>query len=348
MQVEPGSSKSLVWWTSIATSNQRAMVEGFRRQGHDIVACYFRTYDDYRRQLLGWQDQPMGEREYFVSSISEARRQLPDHNQRILFVPGYWGWMVWKLVFHCLLHRQPWILVTECSRGGWGTWPLRKLMAILANRWALQVMGIGEKACREFERLGVRKEKIGWTAYATPEPPESALTASRGEGCTFVYAGALTERKACDLLAAVWPKIHEQAPAAKLRIVGEGPLKDRFLGLSSVELHGAVSPEKIYDEIAGGDVILLPSRYDPWGVALMEGAICGMAMIGSDATNSAELIEDGVNGLKVKAGDEASLLAAMAQYARDPALARRHGLAARQAALKTTGVALAEKFTLGT
>ena len=59
-----GSPIKLVWWTPIATTNQTAMVEGFRRCGIDAVACYFRTYDDYRKGLLGWRDRPVGENEY--------------------------------------------------------------------------------------------------------------------------------------------------------------------------------------------------------------------------------------------------------------------------------------------
>ncbi len=339
-----GSPIKLVWWTPIATTNQTAMVEGFRRCGIDAVACYFRTYDDYRKGLLGWRDRPVGENEYFVSSLAEARRAIPDFDRCVHVVPGYWGKMVWRLAIHCVLHRRSWYLVTEGSRGGWRTWPLRKLMAVMANRWARQVLGIGARACREFEALGVDRSKLGWTAYATPEPPSEALLAPRAAGCGFVYAGALTERKACDLLAAVWPRVLAEAPEATLRIVGEGPLKSLFESMQGVELRGSVPPERVYAEIAGGDVMLLPSRYDPWGVSLMEGAICGMAMIGSDAVNSAELIEDGVNGVRVRSGDGESLLAAMLRYAKDPALARRHGIAARESALKTTGEELARGF----
>ena len=324
------------------TANQTAMVEGFRRLGVDAVACYFGKYDEYRRNLLAWQERPAGEHEYFVSSLAEAKRRIPDYDQRAQVVPGYWGWMVWKLTLDCIIHRRTWYLITEGSSGSPYTWILRKLMAWAANRWAKQVLCIGEKACREFEALGVEKTKITWTAYATPEVPPEVVSAERSsEECVFVYVGALTERKACDLLAAAWKRVHEEVKKTRLLVVGEGPLKPLFTGLDGVELRGAVPPERVYAEIAGGDVIILVSRYDPWGVALMEGAMCGMAMIGSDAVNSAELIEDGINGRRVRAGDLEDLVRAMREYALNPAAARHQGAAAHRTALKTTGTALA-------
>lgn len=88
--------------------------------------------------------------------------------------------------------------------------------------------------------------------------------------------------------------------------------------------------------------MLLPSRYDPWGVALVEGGMAGLAMVGSDRTGAAEeLVRDGENGYVVKAGDEEDLLRVLRIYAADRNLARQHGAAARIAAERTSGDSLA-------
>jgi len=89
-------------------------------------------------------------------------------------------------------------------------------------------------------------------------------------------------------------------------------------------------------------VMLLPSRYDAWGVALVEGGMAGLAMVGSDRTGSAEaLVEEGKNGYVVRAGDADDLLRVMRLYASDRNLARRHGSAAQKTAERTAGETLA-------
>ena len=165
----------------------------------------------------------------------------------------------------------------------------------------------------------------------------------------FVYAGSFCERKATDVLLAAWERLHREFPAAKLILAGGGEWQARVEAVageaSGIEYVGAVQQEKIYEVICRGDVMLLPSRYDPWGVALVEGGMAGLAMVGSDRTGAAEeLVRDGENGYVVKAGDEEDLLRVLRIYAADRNLARRHGAAARQTAEQTTGENLARKL----
>ena len=183
----------------------------------------------------------------------------------------------------------------------------------------------------------------------------TALRAVRNEtgvelsdaGTTFVYAGSFDERKATDVLMSAWVRLHREFPEAKLILAGGGAWQTRVetvagCASSGIEYVGAVRQEKVYEVICRGDVMLLPSRYDPWGVALVEGGMAGLAMVGSDRTGAADaLVEDGVNGFVVTAGDEDDLLRVMRIYAADRAIARRHGEAARIAAERTSGESLA-------
>jgi glycogen(starch) synthase len=165
-------------------------------------------------------------------------------------------------------------------------------------------------------------------------------------GVRFLFAGALVERKAVDVLARAFACVKKKNPDSLLRIAGDGDLKSVFENLEGVEIVGALEPDKVFQIMRECDVIVLPSRYDAWGVALVEGGLAGLEMIGSDATGASELIsEDEQNGMVVRAGSVDSLAQAMLKYAVNPELVFEHGCAARISAEKTLASSLAYKMS---
>ena len=336
----------------------KALLDGLRSIGLDVTVCYFGEYDRSRLEV-GWKPRQLEPWEHQVRGISDARRQIPDFDERIQMVPSFFNLTSWKLILRSTLKGLPWFSITEGTRGRWMTRPLFRTFCWFVNRFALKLFVTGGPRTRQqFVDAGVRPEKIVPFSYATMPPSEETIglgrrsrsTVDGSDFCTFVYAGSFDERKATDVLLAAWRRLHREYPAAKLILAGGGEWQARVEAAAAdssggVEYVGAVRPEKIYEVICRGDVMLLPSRYDPWGVALVEGGLAGLAMVGSDRTGAAdELVEDGVNGYVVKAGDEDDLLRVLRIYAADPVLARQHGEKARQAAEQTTGENLARKL----
>ena len=67
-------------------------------------------------------------------------------------------------------------------------------------------------------------------------------------------------------------------------------------GLDCLEIMGAVDHKEMVKVYKSIDVIVCPSRQDPMPVVITEGLMNGKVCIASDATGSADLIADGVNG----------------------------------------------------
>lgn len=319
----------ICWWTNYPTVNQTAIVNALRRQGADVVVCYFCHYDSYRKSL-GWKEPQLGFGEFFARSISSARSQIEDFDDRVQMVPSFFNLTSWRVLIWSILHKRPWFAVTEASSGSKLTAPLQWIFSRLANRYAMRIFCIGNRALSQYARNGVASELLMPFAYATEVNVEKK--SHNGDVC-FVYSGALTKRKAVDLLAKAFERVREKVPNAKLKIVGDGVCRHYFESLDNVDMVGAVSPEAVPFAIADGDVIILPSRYDAWGVALVEGAALAMAMIASDKVGASELIENDKNGYIFKAGDVDGLTEAMMKYALDPVLAHKHGEAAKVAAI---------------
>lgn len=83
------------------------------------------------------------------------------------------------------------------------------------------------------------------------------------------------------------------------------------------------------------DIFLLPTRYEPFGLVVLEAMASGLPVVVSASAGAAELIEDGVNGQLLKDpknGQEISL--ALARLIEDQGLRIKLGEAARATALQ--------------
>lgn len=341
----------LLWITRGPNTSHAALLTALRAQGVDVEVCYFEgKYDGYRRGI-GWQDPPLQPWEHYARSLREIAKAVPDCRERCALVAGFARWPEWRTCLVSVLRRRPWFVMSEGTRGRWLMRPVFRLYAWLAALDARAVFALGERTMRQFAAAGVPASRLFRFRYAIMSPRDEIETEKHTE-CTFVFAGSFCDRKGFDVLAKAWRRLVMEFPDCRLLIMGgetepldtmsESELAD-FLSSERVEHVGAVRQEDVYSVIMRGDVMLLPSRYDPWGVALVEGAAAGLAMIGSDQTGAAvDLVRDGVNGYVVKAGNVDSLHQAMRRYAQEPSLARTHGANAKAAAQMATGDHLAK------
>ncbi len=129
----------------------------------------------------------------------------------------------------------------------------------------------------------------------------------------LVTVGQLIPRKAVDVLleaVAGIPDLHD-----RLSVVGDGPdrhaLEARAESLP-VEFVGPVPMPEVPVRLRQAEVFLFPTRLDGWGMALLEAGSEGLALVGSTAAESTDmLVEDGKTGWRVPPGDPDALGAAI-------------------------------------
>ena len=129
----------------------------------------------------------------------------------------------------------------------------------------------------------------------------------------------------------------ELASRARLRLVGDGPLKEECRRIMSdaglgdrLELPGA--SDDVAGELAGFDLFVLPSLAEGISNTILEAMAAGLPVVATAVGGNPELVEDGGNGLLVEAGNVHQLAAAIARYLDDPELGPRHGRRGRELA----------------
>jgi glycosyltransferase involved in cell wall biosynthesis len=126
--------------------------------------------------------------------------------------------------------------------------------------------------------------------------------------------------------------VHEVDPAVKLVIVGPGPLRSDFtklavsLGIQSqIELHGPKDRAEVMALLQGCRVFVLPSRFETFGIVILEAMAFRKPVVATTAGGVPEIIENGKNGILAPPDDPDALADSLIKLLKDEALQLRLG-----------------------
>jgi sugar transferase (PEP-CTERM/EpsH1 system associated) len=142
------------------------------------------------------------------------------------------------------------------------------------------------------------------------------------------------------LLAHAFVRAMELSPMARQRmrlvLVGEGPLRPQIEQILQASGHAAltwVAGERrdVPEVMRGLDAFVLPSRAEGISNTILEAMATALPIIATAVGGNGELLDEGVTGRLVPAGDVDALARALLDDVADVSRARRRGAAARQA-----------------
>ncbi|WP_158774258.1 glycosyltransferase family 4 protein [Cobetia sp. L2A1] len=157
--------------------------------------------------------------------------------------------------------------------------------------------------------------------------PAMALDVPRVTPHVAVAVGRLDPQKGFDLLLDAWASIPvDTRKNWVLRIVGEGSCRASLqaqaeaLGIAAeVQMPG--QSNDICQEYVAADLFVLSSRFEGFGLVLVEALSCGVPCVSFECpAGPREIIKHGVNGYLVKNGDVASLTHQLDEVMADNAL----------------------------
>jgi len=150
------------------------------------------------------------------------------------------------------------------------------------------------------------------------------------EALELLTVGRAEEGKALDVLIAAVSKVADVS--WRLSVIGDGPQLSKLMRDAGPRIffHGAMPPSEVLRAHSKADIFLFPSRYDIFGLVLVEAMGAGTAILVSRSAGSvSDLVVNGVNAVVVEDHDPRSWAAAIERLGRDAELRSTLGENAR-------------------
>jgi len=161
------------------------------------------------------------------------------------------------------------------------------------------------------------------------EPPVHTATAREP---TALFVGLQFHRKGGDLLLESFRRVRTALPSARLVIVGVPKDSIGEPGVDCIGEFDKNTPEGLRALVAAyqsADVFVLPTRFEPFGIAFVEAMHFGLPCIGPSAWAVPEIISNGETGFTVPPEDAEALADRLLYLLSDRAMAEKMGQAAR-------------------
>jgi glycosyltransferase involved in cell wall biosynthesis/GT2 family glycosyltransferase len=161
-----------------------------------------------------------------------------------------------------------------------------------------------------------------------------------------LFVGRLERRKGVDVLLEAAVRLLGRFPQAEFVLAGKdtpntetgtiyrAQFQERYGNdpavAGRVTFTGAVSEDELYQHYADADVVCMPSRYESFGLVLVEGMVFGLPVIGCAVGGMCEIVEPDGNGLLARPGEVDSLEECLARLLGDEDLRCTFGARSRE------------------
>jgi GalNAc-alpha-(1->4)-GalNAc-alpha-(1->3)-diNAcBac-PP-undecaprenol alpha-1,4-N-acetyl-D-galactosaminyltransferase len=299
--------------------------------GWDQLAGWFPESHDYPSELLpAWQRSRTGRSPVTVPRgvARTLSRVQPD-----CVVSWEYGPATMRALAWARRRRVPVVVFSELTP--WSDAVLsplqRPVHRLLAPRAAGFIVA-GSQGVERLRALGVdpaRVEVAIQSANLGEFEGAARAGASAGAPVRILAVGRLVPDKDLDVLIDAFAEAGFADGEAELEIRGSGPLEATLraqaerLGVP-VRFPGPAAPGELGGVYAAADVLALVSSYEPFGVALREGAAAGLPLIASRRAGAVgDVAVDAENALVVEPGDRGQIAAALRRLVRDTELRER-------------------------
>jgi glycosyltransferase involved in cell wall biosynthesis len=289
------------------------------------------------RRALGWDECAKGFAHDFLPSRwapAAVFDRLGHTREAFHLVNGIWAEPSFLLALISLcLRRHPVFLYSEApsplGRTGLGRQlrlgvreALRGALRPLLRSRVSGAFAAGAAAAAHLQAAGVRPPTILPFGYFRNPPTGGPKADDLPVGAELLYVGQLIPRKGLDLLFRAVAAVAGDHPDLSVTLVGEGPAKPALEALAAelgikdrVSWVGSLPPSAIHDRMTRAAAVVLPTRWDGWGLVVNEALQSGVPVIVSSAAGAAELVAHGCNGFVHEAGDLTALTEAIGTFA---------------------------------
>jgi glycosyltransferase involved in cell wall biosynthesis len=201
------------------------------------------------------------------------------------------------------------------------------------------VIAVSEHEAASLINLGVQRDRI----RVIPNGVDLGEFAGVGtrkdrDGLVGLFVGRLDpDQKGLDVLVRAMSKLPQNYPL-RLRLVGEDwggaellrHLAQRLGVADRVTMVGKVPRPEVVREFAEADFLVLPSRFEPFGIVLLEAMAAGLPVVASRVGGIPEIVSEGETGLLVEPDNPDALAEALRLLCQNESLRFSMGRSARE------------------
>lgn len=148
------------------------------------------------------------------------------------------------------------------------------------------------------------------------------------DNIVFLFMGSFSPRKGLPLLIEAWKEMN--IPHSKLIIAGYGKIPDKVILPDNVINKGVIAKGERQALFDSANVFLFPSFFEGLAQVQIEAMACGLPVVGTINSGANELVNNGVNGFTIEAGNKTQLKEAIQFFLDNPEKIKNMAVAARQ------------------
>jgi colanic acid/amylovoran biosynthesis glycosyltransferase len=327
----------------------QAHIEGLAGNKKVVYGGAFPVYDDQDKTLirskLGLLSYLIQKRLLKRQNIKVRTNALKDYfiNQKIDVVFAEYG-MVGALVTEaCRLAKVP-LIIHFHGADAYHKPTLAKYGSLYkkAFAYASAIIAVSADMVERLKSLGAPADKIYNASCGIDTEAFPQLDISNS-GQNFLFVGRFVEKKSPISLIKAFKLVTDKLPAAKLWMVGKGPLFDEAQALinelalgENITLTGVLKPDEIRElmkkmrAFVQHSVTAADGDSEGTPVTVLEASSAGLPVISTRHAGIKEAVIDGVTGFLVEEYDINGMAEKMIALAESPELAVKLGEAARE------------------
>ncbi len=204
-----------------------------------------------------------------------------------------------------------------CLDNQWKGSLKQRILVMASPFWLLRMFRYawvpGEPQRQYALKLGFRKDRVFTGLYPADSALYGAIGKKKLEGKgpyprTFISIARYIPQKDLPTLWKAFIAANKKTGESwMLKCFGFGELFESRILDSHIQHLGFKQPGELEQYIKEAGVYVLPSTYEPWGVAVHEMALSALPLVLSDKVGAGSMFLDKSNGFKFEAGNSAEL-----------------------------------------
>lgn len=154
------------------------------------------------------------------------------------------------------------------------------------------IFAISPKAVKQFKKAGFLEENIFPFGYFVPAPSQQKKDVARHPPnvLRLVFIGALISRKGIQELGKIAEACYKKNLPILFDVYGPGKSTVLSKNLPNLNYCGLISFGKSHEVMREYDLLIVPSKFDGWGVVVNEALQSGLPVLASNKVGAAALI----------------------------------------------------------